>query len=108
MTFFCFLTIIKKNCAGIVQLVEHLLAKEDVARSSRVTRYFRYKSYWSREFNSKIVKHNELFSIFINFITHGSFDPLSHNNLVLLLPMAEADSAEGRIELATQLTNYQI
>ena len=24
--------------AGIVQLVEHLLAKEDVARSSRVTR----------------------------------------------------------------------
>ncbi len=25
--------------AGIVQLVEHLLAKEDVARSSRVTRY---------------------------------------------------------------------
>jgi hypothetical protein len=28
--------------------------------------------------------------------------------LVLLLPMAEADSAEGRIELATQLTNYQI
>ena len=27
-----------KKVAGIVQLVEHLLAKEDVARSSRVTR----------------------------------------------------------------------
>lgn len=28
----------KISNAGIVQLVEHLLAKEDVARSSRVTR----------------------------------------------------------------------
>ena len=29
-----------QNFAGIVQSVEHLLAKEDVARSSRVTRFF--------------------------------------------------------------------
>ena len=34
-----FFSKILKNFAGIVQLVEHLLAKEDVARSSRVTRF---------------------------------------------------------------------
>ena len=40
LDFFLFFNYYKKErlCAGIVQLVEHLLAKEDVARSSRVTR----------------------------------------------------------------------
>lgn len=83
LDFFLFFNYYKKErlCAGIVQLVEHLLAKEDVARSSRVTRYFSYKSYRSREF-PKTFKHNELFSIFMNFITHGFCNPLSLNNLV--------------------------
>lgn len=40
LVFFCETRYFNRKFAGIVQLVEHLLAKEDVARSSRVTRYF--------------------------------------------------------------------
>ena len=41
-----FFSKILKNFAGIVQLVEHLLAKEDVARSSRVTRFLNTYPYF--------------------------------------------------------------
>ena len=36
--------------AGVAQLVEHFLAKEDVARSSRVTRSICVTQFWSTDF----------------------------------------------------------
>jgi hypothetical protein len=62
---------IMRMFAGIVQLVEHLLAKEDVARSSRVTRFlrspvervqeFQIFDFFKKKWNNKYIFRNSIF-----------------------------------------------